>query len=102
MAEGEADGVKRRFRVPANVTGKRLRDAPEPGVPALCEDPYTTARENVFDLTEVVVDPLGKAGIFGPASPTVGGRFAREGYYGFKRTDRADVLLVHGSHVEVL
>ncbi|WAB25108.1 hypothetical protein M3_0157 [Lysinibacillus phage vB_LfM_LysYB1] len=60
-------------------------------------------KETMYFLEDLQVDPIGKHGA-GPQHNTIGGDWARKGYYGFqlpKNSKGYDLLLVHSNDVIV-
>jgi hypothetical protein len=61
---------------------------------------WTPGADMIFDLEEMVIDPAGiLTSASGPRDQTIGGAYARGGYYGFSRGDftiiaRAEVVTV--------
>lgn len=53
-----------------------------------------TSKRSVFTASEVVIDPDGKLGRWGPASQNKAGEFARAGKMGFTRDGLGMVLIV--------
>lgn len=47
---------------------------------------YTTKAEKMFFVEDVIVDPIGSVGS-GPSEKTVGGVWAKAGWYGFALAD---------------
>lgn len=45
---------------------------------------HVTRKDNVFDKEEVIVDPVGKLGANRQHACTIGGSYARNGWYGFE------------------
>lgn len=60
---------------------------------------FVTTKENIFEIEDMVIDPIGKIG-FNREAKHIGGYYARQGYYGFKKDGW--VMLVHISNVKVL
>ena len=59
-----------------------------------------TSKEHCFFREDIVVDPIGKIACHSGYAKTVGGNFAKRGYYGFRRDGWT--LLVPLSVVEVI
>ena len=58
---------------------------------------HITRKNNVFDKEEVIVDPVGKLGTNRRHIHTIGGSYARSGWYGFE--SEGWVLLVPANNV---
>jgi len=58
-----------------------------------------TKHENIFELHDIIVDPLGNIGSTRFNKVTIGSLFAENGYYGFKKDGW--VMLVSANNVEV-
>ena len=61
--------------------------------------PFTTTKENMFFLEDVRIDPLGNVACGPQDRSTVGGSWAKAGYYGFESKETGHVLMVHASAV---
>jgi hypothetical protein len=90
----------KRFCVKRDAKARIIKDGLHRGDKAIIED-YVTKKISVFSEDEVIVDPIGKLGLHGPLSPTVGGDFAREGYYGFQKAAHTAILIIHRNQVEL-
>lgn len=63
--------------------------------------PEMTTEERVYELNEMRLDPTGIAShASSPTDDTVGGRLARNGWYGFARDGK--VILAHVDDVELM
>jgi hypothetical protein len=59
--------------------------------------------ETMYFLEDIAIDPIGKVDC-GPQHNTIGGDWARKGFYGFKlpaNKSGYDIILVHSNEVEV-
>lgn len=61
---------------------------------------FSTTKENVFDLEEVSIDPVGGVGAHRGLPKTIGGHFAKQGYYGFTRGKWT--LIIPATEVKIL
>lgn len=61
---------------------------------------FTTKQLNIFTEPQVAVDPTGRYGKHIPSSMTVGGNYARLGFYAFASNGRH--LVVHKDHVTIV
>jgi hypothetical protein len=64
-------------------------------------DAKTLKEETYYFEEDVAVDPIGKFGC-GPGHNTIGGDWARKGFYGFKLPKNKsgyDILLVHSTDI---
>jgi len=57
-----------------------------------------TKKEHLFFAEDVRIDPLGIIGCGPQYKSTIGGDFARKGYYAFERD--GNILIVHQNYVE--
>jgi hypothetical protein len=66
-------------------------------------DEKVIKEQTLYFLEDIVIDPVGKIGC-GPQYMTIGGDWARKGYYGFqlpKNKSGYDIILVHSSDITV-
>ena len=64
----------------------------------------TIKKETMYFEEDVVIDPVGKFGVGPQHQATIGGKFAKQGYYGFKIPNNKegwDTLLVHVNNIIV-
>jgi hypothetical protein len=87
------------FSVAGGVGYLLARDGERAGDRVRVTDEVTRKR-SVFGESEVLVDPDGKVGRWGPQSSTLGGDYARRGFYAFKRESHPAVMIVPGEAVE--
>ena len=59
---------------------------------------FTTTKVNIFTKEEVIVDPIKKLGTNRSHPKTIGGAYAKAGWYGFK--SQGWNVLVHASNVK--
>lgn len=72
----------------------------DPGALNYKTEPHTTKEENSFFREDIVIDPVGELGAHRGLPKTIGGDFAKRGYYGFKRDSWT--LIVHMNDVTVV
>lgn len=63
-----------------------------------------TNKESMFFVEDITVDPVGRLGIHRGFVNTVGGMYAKDGFYGFSlsaNSQNYETMLVHASDVEV-
>jgi hypothetical protein len=87
----------RAFIVGPGVKGFLVEDGKHAGQKATKVD-YVTAKTTCFEETDVLFHPSGKVGRHGPASQTLAGHYAAEGYVGFLRPGK--VLIVPASQTQ--
>lgn len=66
-------------------------------------DKKITKEDKMYFIEDIGVDPIGKVGT-GPNHNSIGGQWAREGYYGFKlpqNTQGYELMLVHDADLEI-
>lgn len=66
-------------------------------------DKKIVKKETMYFLEDIGVDPIGKVGV-GPNHNSIGGRWARQGYYGFKLPENSqgyELMLVHDSDLVI-
>lgn len=62
-------------------------------------------KEVMYFEEDVAIDPIGKFGCGPQYSKTIGGDWARKGFYGFKLPNNKsgwDIMLVHANDIEVV
>jgi hypothetical protein len=70
------------FLIPQGTKVKLIREGKEWHAQNIRE--FVTTKLNVFEKEEVVVDPVGKLGCHQGHSKTIGGAYAKAGWYGFR------------------
>lgn len=60
---------------------------------------HETEHENVFEVEDIAIDPVGRVNCHAGMTRTIGGSYARNGYYGFVK--RGWIIIVHQSFVQV-
>ena len=84
------------FFIPAGTDVRVVKNGKDwsPNNVKMCK----TKHDNVFDKEQVVVDPVGKLGTNRENGNTIGGAYAKAGWYGFESDGWT--LLVHSSAVK--
>lgn len=60
---------------------------------------HETEHDHTFEIEQIRIDPVGKVSLHKGFSSTIGGVYAKNGYYGFSL--RGWVMVVHQSFVKV-
>ena len=73
----------RAFEIKAGTVVRVIKDGQEWYGPNF--QSHTTTQDNLFFLEEVAIDPFGKVGCGPQFKKTIGGHYAKSGWYGFRR-----------------
>lgn len=99
------------FKIHAGTKVKLIKEGKEWYAHNFLE--YTTTVDTIFEKHEIVIDPVGRISCHAGYVNTIGGQYAKAGWYGFKRQNEQDlteqekkqvgwVLLVPMSQTEYL